>query len=240
MNKVVSVLIFLICVATFVDARADGFGAAGFSQTTLRAGTVIPPVTNPPVNVNIPEIVGLDTVGSTLSMRTATSDWTNSPTSFTCIWHMIGGSSLGTNCASFGPLTSAMVTACSGSTDPACGRLQVDVIAHNAAGNSTTAVSDFIGPVETALPLLPFMIRGTGLASSTVTIGGLSATITSQSATNIQGLIPAAAPLPVSGNTSVSAGTITTVGYGAMNAPTALPLFPAHYLQNGHAISPWL
>ena len=146
--------------------------------TTLGSGSLSSTADIAPSNVTLPEIVGLDTVGSTLTVRPGTYD--GSPSSLTYSWHMIGGSSLGTG-TSFGPLTSAMVTACSGSTNSACGRLQVDETATNGAG-SATAVSDFIGPVETSYPSAP----PTG-------------------------------PGPT---------------------PSALPVYPAHFWQNGHTIYP--
>lgn len=114
-----------------------------------------------PINADLPEIVGLDTVGSSLTVKPGV--WNGSASTKTYNWHMIGGSSLGTG-TTFGPLTSAMVSACSSGTDTTCGRLQVDETATNAAGTAT-ALSDYVGPVETALPAPPPIGPGTAPTS---------------------------------------------------------------------------
>lgn len=194
--------------------------------------------TTPPVNQTLPQISsGTDVVGDTLGLTAGT--YSGSPATLTYKWHVIdSGTSLGTGTTLL--LTTAMVTACSGSTDPACGRIQVDEKATNSAGN-VTVNSMFVGPVQPANPpQYSFMaICSSGCGSGAVTVGGVTVTsITSRSATNVQGIVPATAPFPTSSNVLVSGGTVTTAGFGALNPSTTLPTYPAHYLQNGHAIAP--
>lgn len=235
------VLLFLVGLAASCSAvLSDGFGGQGFVQFFQTAGVTV----QPPVNVTLPQIIGLDTVGSSLTIVPGT--YTGSAATLTYSWHMIGGSSLGTG-TTFGPLTSGMVSACSGSTDPACGRLILDETATNSAcGGSHPAcpvtTSQFIGPVETALPQPQFMIIGTGLSGATVAVGGTPVTdVVSQSATNFQGFVPVGAPIPTVGNITFSGGstpTVTTVGEGALNLATTLPQYPKNFIQNGHGVPP--
>ena len=149
--------------------------AAIVGTVIFGSGSQTPPPGTPPVNTVLPQIIGLDTTGSVLSVDNGT--WTNSPTSYTYSWHMIDntGGVLGT-----GPtltLTAPMICA----TTPSCGRLQVDVTAHNTAGTGVVT-SDFIGPVEASLPASPPITPGP--------------------------------------------------------APSALPVYPANFIENGHAIYP--
>jgi hypothetical protein len=125
---------FGVWPSTLVGASFIETTAAPWVVFQLSSGTA----SIAPVNDALPEIVGLDTVGSTLSVNPGV--WSGSP-SLTHSWHMIGGPSLGSG-SSFGPLTSAQVGE----------RLQVDEIATNAAG-SATETSDFVGPIETSLPV---------------------------------------------------------------------------------------
>jgi len=143
LKKLLVVPAFLIAIGTWSDS--------GFAW--LHSGLLTAP--GIPQNITIPEVHnGLDTVGQTLTASNGT--WTNSPTSFTYNWHFINGALPGTtNAQTYGPLTSAMVTACAGTTDSACGRIQVEVAACNTAGCSAPVISDYIGPVETALQTLP-------------------------------------------------------------------------------------
>lgn len=113
------------------------FGASACFHT----GGVTPAVFAP-INEALPEIIGLDTVGSTVSSIPGT--WAGSTATYTCNWHMVGGPSIGTNCASFGALTSGQI----GSA------LEVDVTASNSAGTAT-ATSHWVGPVEASAPVAP-------------------------------------------------------------------------------------
>ena len=110
-----------------------------------------------PANVWLPEITGgTDVVGQTLSVIPGVWNGTPTPT-YTCSWHYIGGSSLGTNCSSYGPLVSGQIG----------NNLQVDVTATNSAG-SKTVTSEWIGPIEAALPAAPPIGPGTAPTSPPV------------------------------------------------------------------------
>jgi hypothetical protein len=124
------------------------FLAAALVGTVLFGTGSKTTINSPPVNTALPEIIGLDTVGSGLYAKTGS--WDNTPTSFACNWHLLGsGTSLSTSC---GTAASPAVTLTSGQIGS---RIQVDVIATNAAGSSPAALSDFVGTIEIALPSPP-------------------------------------------------------------------------------------
>lgn len=144
----------------YSDAYLVSHVIAAFFQDT-RPGVTVGSGGTIPINTELPQIVGLDTVGSTLAVKPGV--WDGSASTKTYKWHTIGGSTLGTG-LTFGPLSSAMVSACSSGADTSCGRIQVEETATNGAGSSTV-ISDYVGPVETALPSPPPIGPGTAPTS---------------------------------------------------------------------------
>jgi len=123
------------------------FLAAALVGTVLFGTGSQSTTSNAPVNQTWPEVIGLDTVGSTLAVRQGT--YTGSPASFTYRWRKTDGTTLGTG-TTFGPLISGQIGT----------RIQVDETATNGGGSVTTS-SDFVGPVEASLPTLPSPGAGT-------------------------------------------------------------------------------
>jgi hypothetical protein len=99
-----------------------------------------------PANTAIPEIIGLDfpSGGTTLTLSANTGTWDNSPLSYACNWHFVGGSSMGTGCS--GLTLNAATPGVIGSA------LEVDVTASNLAGSSTVQ-SHWFGPIEASAPV---------------------------------------------------------------------------------------
>ena len=131
--------------------------AAG--NRTLRFAPYVNPLTPvAAVNVSPPEIVGLDTVGSTLRIRPGV--WTGTSLTFTYSWHYVGGASLGTG-TTYGPLVSGELGKA----------IQLDETATNGLG-SVTKRSYWVGPVESSTPAFPFAYE-TCLIGATGDFSGL-------------------------------------------------------------------
>lgn len=140
------------------------FGSTSIVRGYVGANMVFDFVVAPvPVNLTPPEVVGVTTVGETLSY--ANDTWENSPTSFAVHWFRNGFAITNANTPTY-----TLVEADEGTS------ISVRVIASNANGDSDPVMSASVGPVEPAAATDPsfagvkLLIGGDGVDGSTTII----------------------------------------------------------------------
>ena len=150
-----SIFILLSLLALSSSANATAF--SGISP--LSRGGAADIVAGSPVNIKPPEIVGLDTVGSTLAFNPGI--WTGGGITLTHTWHYPSGASRGTG-ATYGPLLS--------------GEIGQPIVITETATNSSGSLSVnsyWVGPVEASLPSAPVPNFETCLAGHSYTSGNV-------------------------------------------------------------------
>jgi lysophospholipase L1-like esterase len=171
---------------------------SGGAASATSAATAV--VKDPPVNTVLPVISGPAHEGQTLV--TTTGDWTGSPTGYAYQWRRCN--STGGTCANISGATNASYVP----TGPDVGSTIRVVVTATNPGGSTPATSDPTDVITAAAfaPSVTSFTPSSGVPGATVTISGtrlykasavkfngVAATITSNDATTIKALVPAAA-----------------------------------------------